>query len=110
MSADPMAQTRLEAALLFATLQASKPASKLCPRFAPSRYQRTRLSQMLAIADARASGASARDIASGLIFRNAISLDGRNWANSSEQRQTRRMLAETAAMIDGGFWRFPCFV
>jgi hypothetical protein len=45
-----------------------------------------------------------------VVFPNSEPLVGDDWRASSEQRQTRRLVAEAARMIDGGFWRLPCFV
>lgn len=79
------------------------------PPFTPTRYDRARLSRLLAVADAGATGASARDIAFELVFPHSTPLAGDDWRDSSEQRQTRRLIAQAARMIDGGFWRLPCF-
>src|SRR3546814_13819194 len=75
----------------------------------PTRYDRARLARLLAVADAGATGASSRDIAFGLVFPHSSPLGGNDWKASSEQRQTRRLIAQAARMIDGGFWRLPCY-
>jgi hypothetical protein len=80
------------------------------PPFAPTPYHRSRLIQLLAVADAIAGGATVRDIAFAIVFPNTTRLEGKDWRESNEQRQTRRFVADAARMIDGGFWRFPCFV
>ena len=79
------------------------------PPFAPTPYHRSRLIQLLAVADAVAGGATVRDIAFAIVFPNTTRLEGKDWRASNEQRQTRRFVADAARMIDGGFWRFPCF-
>lgn len=79
------------------------------PPFTPTRYDRSRLSRLLAVADAGAVGASARDIAFELVFPHSSPLGGNDWKDSSEQRQTRRLIALAMRMIDGDFWRLPCF-
>src|SRR3546814_2716341 len=68
-------------------------------------YDRARLARLLAVADAGATGASARDIAFELVFPHSSPLGGNDWKDSSEQRQTRRLIAQAARMIDDGFWR-----
>ena len=80
------------------------------PPFVPTPYHRSRLIQLLAVADAIAGGATVRDIAFAIVFPNSNRLEGKDWRASNEQRQTRRFVADAARMIDGGFWRFPCFV
>jgi Uncharacterized conserved protein (DUF2285) len=108
--AGPAAAIQLDAAQQFCTLQAGRPNAFARSPFTPTRYSRARLATLLAVADASASGASARDIAFGVVFPNSEPLVGDDWRASSEQRQTRRLVAEAARMIDGGFWRLPCFV
>jgi Uncharacterized conserved protein (DUF2285) len=80
------------------------------PPFSPSPYHRRQLARLLAIADAARAGAQARDIAFGVVFPNTQLSAGRDWKGSNEQRQTRRLTREAERMIDGGFWRLPCFV
>lgn len=106
---NPLAAHRLEAARQLTALQMGNPKAFTRPPFRPTRYDRARLSRLLAVADAGATGASARDIAFELIFPHSSPLGGNDWKDSSEQRQTRRLIAQAARMIDGGFWRLPCF-
>jgi hypothetical protein len=107
--ANSLAALRLEAARQLTALQMGNPKAFTRPPFMPTRYDRARLSRLLAVADAGATGASARDIAFELVFPRSTSLVGDDWRDSSEQRQTRRLIAQAARMIDGGFWRLPCF-
>lgn len=107
---DSTAAIRLDAAQQFCALQAGRPKAFAKSPFTPTRYSRARLATLLAVADAGALGASARDIAFGVVFPNSERLVGDDWRASSEQRQTRRLVAEASRMIDGGFWRLPCFV
>jgi hypothetical protein len=72
---------------------------------APSEYQRTRIVRLLAIQDRLDTGASARDIAFGLIFRRQRPLVGATWKGSSERRHTLRLIAETRRMVDCGYRR-----
>jgi hypothetical protein len=99
----------LDAAKQFCAFQAGDLTAFARSPFKPTLYQRARLSRLLAIADASAIGANARDVAFDIVFPNSTPLDGNDWRSSSEQRQTRRLIAEAARMIDGGFWRLPCF-
>ena len=108
--ANPLAAVRLEAARQLCTLQMGNPKAFARPPFTPTRYDRARLSRLLAVADAGATGASARDIAFEVVFPNSLLLGGSDWKDSSEQRQTRRLIAQAARMIDGGFWQLPCFI
>lgn len=107
--ATPLAAHRLDATRQFTALQMRNPKAFARSPFKPTRYDRARLARLLAVADAGATGASARDIAFELVFPHTIPLAGDDWRDSSEQRQTRRLIAQAARMIDGGFWRLPCF-
>lgn len=66
-------------------------------------YRRQRLSQLLQIFDARADGASVRDVAYGCIFRNTVRLAGAGWKGSSEKRHTLRLLATAQRMVKQGY-------
>src|SRR3546814_16661584 len=61
--ANSMAALRLEAARQLTALQLGNPKAFTRPPFMPTRYDRARLARLLAVADAGATGASARDIA-----------------------------------------------
>jgi hypothetical protein len=106
----PAAAIQIDTAQQFCALQAGSAKAFARSPFTPTRYSRVRLATLLAVADAGAAGASARDIAFGVVFPHSEPLAGDDWRASSEQRQTRRLVAEAARMIDGGFWRLPCFV
>lgn len=106
----PAARTWLDAAQQFCALQVGDPKAFTRPPFTPTPYHLARLSRLLAVADAGAMGANARDIAFDVVFPHTTPLVGNDWRDSSEQRQTRRLIAEAARMIDGGFWRLPCFL
>ncbi|MEQ1541823.1 MAG: DUF2285 domain-containing protein [Sphingorhabdus sp.] len=107
--ANSLAGLRLETARQLCALQLGNPKAFTRPPFTPTRYDRARLARLLAVADAGATGASARDIAFELVFPHSSPLGGNDWKDSSEQRQTRRLIAQAARMIDSGFWRLPCF-
>jgi hypothetical protein len=72
---------------------------------APSTYRRARIVRLLAIQDGLDTGASAHDIAFGLIFRRQRPLVGATWKGSSERRHTLRLIAETRRMVDRGYRR-----
>lgn len=107
--ANELAGVRLETARQLYALQTRNPKAFTRPPFRPTRYDRALLARLLAVADAGAMGASARDIAFEVVFPHSSPLGGNDWKDSSEQRQTRRLIAQAARMIDGGFWRLPCF-
>ena len=100
---------RLAAAQGLCAMLKGNAAAFTRPPFTPTPYHRSRLIQLLAVADAVAGGATVRDIAFGIIFPNSTRLEGKDWRASNEQRQTRRFVADAARLIDEGFWRFPCF-
>lgn len=108
--ANLLAACRLEAARQFTDFQWGSSKAFTRPPFTPTRYDCARLARLLAIADAGATGAIAREIAFELVFPHSTPLGGSDWKGSSEQRQTRRLIAQAVRMIDGGFWRLPCFV
>lgn len=107
--ADAAAPIRLDAAQQLIALQAGRSTAFSRPPFAPTLYHRRQLVRLLAIADAARAGAAARDIAFGIVFPNTRLSAARDWKGSNEQRQTRRLTREAERMIDGGFWRLPCF-
>jgi hypothetical protein len=69
----------------------------------PTRYQRIRLVQFLALHDALEVGASARDLAFGLIFPNHRPLAGAIWKGSGERRHVLRLIADARRLVDGGY-------
>tara|TARA_B100000749_G_C18395273_1_gene452131 strand:- start:58 stop:276 length:219 start_codon:yes stop_codon:yes gene_type:complete len=64
---------------------------------------------MLAMLDARAAGATAREIAFGLVYRNSTPLNGASWKASGEKRHTLRLLRRAQKLRDGGYRAFPGF-
>lgn len=69
----------------------------------PPAYRRARLVLLLAIHDGREAGASARDLAFGLVFARHQPLAGAAWKGSDERRHTLRLIAEARKMVDGGY-------
>ena len=65
-----------------------------------SAARRTRLVQVLRALDARADGASLRDIAEGLFGHR---LSGRAWQDSDLQARTRRLVRSGVALTHGGY-------
>lgn len=69
----------------------------------PPAYRRARLVLLLAIHDALEAGASARDLAFGLVFARHQPLAGAAWKGSDERRHTLRLISEARKMVDGGY-------
>lgn len=69
----------------------------------PPAYRRTRLVLLLAIHDGLEAGASARDLAFGLVFARHLPLSGAGWKGSDERRHTLRLIADARKMVDGGY-------
>src|SRR3546814_8311738 len=82
-----MAALRLEAARQLTALQLGNPKAFTRPPFMPTRYDRARLARLLAVADAGATGASARDIAFELVFPHSSPLGGNDWKDSSRSEE-----------------------
>lgn len=68
----------------------------------PTGYQRARLARLLAIADALALGASARDIAFAIVFPRHAPLHGPVWKGSGERRHTLRLIRHARLLTGGG--------
>jgi hypothetical protein len=68
----------------------------------PSAFQRHRLTLMIRLADAEATGASLRDLAR-IVAPAMPVMSAAAWKASSERRHIQRLRRETAAMIAGGY-------
>ncbi len=68
----------------------------------PSAFQRHRLTLMIRLADAEATGASLRDLAR-IVAPAMPAMSAAAWKASSERRHIQRLRRETAAMIAGGY-------
>jgi hypothetical protein len=68
----------------------------------PSAFQRHRLTLMIRLADAEATGASLRDLAR-IVAPAMPPMSAAAWKASSERRHVQRLRRETAAMIAGGY-------
>ncbi len=69
----------------------------------PPAYRRARLVLLLAIHDGLEAGASARDLAFGLVFARHQPMVGAAWKGSDERRHTLRLISEARKMVDGGY-------
>lgn len=69
----------------------------------PPAYRRTRLALLLAIHDGLEAGASAHDLAFGLVFARHQPLAGAAWKGSDERRHTLRLVAEARKMVNGWY-------
>lgn len=69
----------------------------------PPACWRARLVLLLAIHDGLETGASARDLAFGLVYARHQPLSGAAWKGSDERRHTLRLIAETRRIVNGGY-------
>ncbi|MEK6638787.1 MAG: DUF2285 domain-containing protein [Pseudomonadota bacterium] len=77
------------AAILTGTVRKAQP-----PPCLPSAFQRHRLSLLLALLDAEQSGATRREMATHLLYRNSAPLAGALWTGSSQRRRVHRMVRQ----------------
>lgn len=104
-----MALVRSEALHRFHRALSGQASPPISPISSPTDYQRRKLAALLAILDARAEGASAREISFGLIYRNSSPLSGADWKASGEKRHTLRLLRTALRLRAGGYRTFPGF-
>ncbi|MCC6480126.1 MAG: DUF2285 domain-containing protein [Sphingomonadaceae bacterium] len=71
----------------------------------PTPNQRIRYAGLLRIHDALEAGASARDLAFGLVFPNHRPLAGAIWKGSGERRHVLRLIADARRLIATGYRR-----
>jgi len=71
----------------------------------PTPNQRARYTGLLRIHDALEAGASARDLAFGLVFPNHRPLAGAIWKGSGERRHVLRLIADARRLIGAGYRR-----
>jgi hypothetical protein len=69
----------------------------------PTANRQFRLVLLLGIFDARSAGSTAREVAYSLIFRRHQPLSGVSWTDSSDRRQTLRLIAASRRMVEGGY-------
>lgn len=104
-----MALVRSEALHRFHIALGGRASPFTSPISSPTDYQRRKLAALLTMLDARAEGASAREIAFGLIYRNSTPLKGADWKASGEKRHTLRLLRTALILRAGGYRTFPGF-
>ena len=73
------------------------------PDYRPTAFQRSRLILLINLLDAERAGASRREMASGLLYRNGASMGRAEWKGSSQRRRTHRMIDEAKHMMAGGY-------
>ena len=71
----------------------------------PTTNQRMRYIRLLRIHDALEAGASARDLAFGLVFPNHRPLAGAIWKGSGERRHVLRLIADARRLVATGYRR-----
>lgn len=106
---DTMALVRSEGLHRFQLARIGRTAAAISSTISPTDYQRRRLTMMLAMLDARAVGARARDLAFGLVYRNSTPLEGADWKASGEKRHTLRLLRAALRLRAGGHRTFQGF-
>tara|TARA_B100002049_G_scaffold94684_1_gene70167 strand:- start:19 stop:354 length:336 start_codon:yes stop_codon:yes gene_type:complete len=104
-----MALVRSEGLHRFQLARCGRATASFSPFISPTEYQRRRLTMMLAMLDARAEGATARELAFGLVYRNSAPIKGANWKASGEKRHTLRLLRTAVKLREGGYRAFPGF-
>lgn len=97
---DGLLSVRLRAASRYARAVARTPAKTAGT--APTGYQRAQLARLLAIADALALGAPARDIAYSIVFPRHTPIYGPAWKGSGERRHTLRLIRTARQLTNGG--------
>jgi hypothetical protein len=92
-----VAVTRFERGLRGAVSGQSKPG------YLPTAFQRNRLYLLLNLLDAEREGASRREMASSLLYRNSAPMGRAEWKGSSQRRRTHRMIDEAKHMMVCGY-------
>lgn len=99
---DPSCPLRLAAATRFQRVTQGKRLN-VDRSAVPTTYQRARWVQFLALHDALQAGASARDLAFGIVFPNHRPLKGAEWKGSGERRHVLRLTAAARRLVAGGY-------
>lgn len=73
------------------------------PDYLPTGFQRGRLFLLLNLLDAEKAGASRREMASALLYRNSSPMGRAEWKGSSQRRRTHRMIDEAKHMMARGY-------
>ncbi|MEO6216330.1 MAG: DUF2285 domain-containing protein, partial [Sphingomonas sp.] len=69
----------------------------------PSAFQRQRLALLLAVLDASLAGKATHAIALQLVFPWLADMSAAAWKASNERRRVQRLIAESAALMLGGY-------
>ena len=73
------------------------------PEYRPTAFQRSRLFLLINLLDAENEGASRREMASTLLYRNSVPMGRAEWKGSSQRRRTHRMIGEAKQMMSRGY-------
>jgi hypothetical protein len=73
------------------------------PDYSPTAFQRNRLYLLLKLLDAESKGASRREMATTLLYRNSAPMGRAEWKGSSQRRRTHRMIDEAKHMMASGY-------
>jgi Uncharacterized conserved protein (DUF2285) len=71
--------------------------------YQPTSFKRNRLVLQLGLLDAEVVGASRREMASALLYRNSTPMGRAEWKGSSQRRRTHRMIDEAKYMMAHGY-------
>ena len=71
--------------------------------YRPTAFQRSRLFLLINLLDAENEGASRREMASTLLYRNSVPMGRAEWKGSSQRRRTHRMIGEAKQMMSRGY-------
>jgi hypothetical protein len=71
--------------------------------YRPTTFQRNRLFLLLNLLDAEKAGASRREMAATLLYRNSAPMGRAEWKGSSQRRRTHRMIDEAKHMMARGY-------
>jgi hypothetical protein len=71
--------------------------------YRPTAFQRNRLCLLINLLDAESQGASRREMASTLLYRNSATMGRAEWKGSSQRRRTHRMIDEAKHMMASGY-------
>lgn len=102
---DAAAELRFEAARRLERRLIGAPPIRALAGHRPSRFQRHRLHQLLAIIDAFDRWATTYEIAREIVYPAMTIGRGAEWKSSSERRHTQRLIDEARELVNGGYRR-----
>jgi hypothetical protein len=94
---------RIAAATRFERKLSGFPQGYPPTQYRPTAFQRHRLCLLLILLDAEKAGASRREMASTLLYRNSAPMGRAEWKGSSQRRRTHRMIDEAKHMMAHGY-------